>query len=234
MIERLTIRRLHDRIGITPDTPGYGEVFGSRSRAALFAALSNKNAPGLTAIDFLAAAARLGVPMGHIKGVRTVEAPRGPYDDMGRPSILFERHKFRAATVPPGRFDEKAPLISGGPYGPGGYGAFSGQYDKLVSACALDPEAALQACSWGAFQVMGGNAVSLGYASAFDMAISLTTSEAAHLETFVRYVEVNHLTDELRACRPNDPESCKPFTRAYNGPQHERFDYPNKFAKAIA
>lgn len=234
MTNRLTIKGLHDRIGITPDVPGYGTAFGARSKAALFAKLSNKKAPALTADDFKAAADRLGVPVGHMKGIRKVEAPRGPFDDDGRPSILYERHKFRNHTVPPGRFNASDPDLSGPAYGPGGYGPFSAQYERLAAACALDPEAALRACSWGAFQVLGENAADMGYASTWDMVFSLTTGEAAHLDTFVRYVEANGLADELRACRPHDPASCQPFVARYNGPGYKQFRYDTKLADAIA
>lgn len=232
---RLTIQTLHDDIGITPDVPGYGKVFGPRSKAALFAKLSNRNAPALTPADFQCAADRLGVPVGHIRGVRKVEAPRGPYDDQGRPSILYERHVFARNTEPQGRFNEGHPTLSASKgYGPGGYGPFSAQYDRLAAACALDPEAAFRACSWGAFQVLGENAEAMGYVSAYEMAKTLTTGEAAHLDTFVKYVETNDLLDEFRACRPNDPRSCEPFVERYNGPGFRKFDYHVKLAKAIA
>lgn len=234
MIERLTIRRLHDRIGITANTPGYGSSFGPLSRAALNARFSNRAARGLSDSEIAAAAQRLGVPAKHIRGIRKVEAPRGAFDTQGRPSILYERHKFRKHTIPVGRFDASNPDLSGPPYGPGGYGAFSVQYERLAAACALDPEAAFRACSWGAFQVLGENAEDLGYASAYDMALSLVTSEAAHLETFVRFVEVNGLVDELKACRPNDAGSCIPFVSKYNGPGFRDFNYHVKLAEAIA
>lgn len=229
MTDRLTIKALQADIGAVPDG-----IFGPRSKAALFARLTNRVAPGLTMLDYQRAADRLGVPIGHIKGVRKVEAPRGPFDDQGRPSILYERHKFRNNTQPAGRFNVSNPDISGPPYGPGGYGPFGVQYERLAAACALDPEAAIRACSWGAFQVLGENAVALGYASAWDMAKGLVVGEAAHLETFVRYVEVNKLVDKLRACRPNDPKSCQPFVAEYNGDNYAAFAYDIKLSQAIA
>jgi hypothetical protein len=231
---RLTIRALHDDIGITRDVPGYGLSFGPRSKAALFKKLTNMKAPALTVADYQAVADRWNVPIGHIRGVRRVEAPRGSFDDLGRPSILYERHKFRDNTVPVGRFNRAHPDISGPPYGRGGYGPFSGQYDKLAKACALDPEAAFMACSWGAFQVLGENATALGYASAYEMAKSLVVSEAAHLESFVRFVETNHLVDKFRLCRPGDPASCQPFVASYNGARYKQFHYDEKLADAIA
>lgn len=234
MASRLTIRTLHDVIGITPDTPGYGQVFGLRSREALSKRLSNKKAPAITEAQFQVAADRLGVSVKHIKAIRKVEAPRGPYDDLGRPNILFERHKFRNNTDPVGKFNQSSPDLSGPPYGPGGYGSFASQYDKLFKACTLDPEAAFRACSWGAFQVLGENAVSLGYGSALDMALSLVESENAHLETVIRFIEHNKLTDELRACKAKNPKSCVPFVSAYNGLGYAAFSYDKKFATALA
>jgi len=123
-------------------------------------------------------------------------------------------------------------LLCGPPYGPGGYGKFSAQYGKLAQAAALDPEAAFRACSWGAFQVLGENAVALGYPSAFAMALSLTESEAAHLDSFVRFVRANKIVDALRGCRPGDPASCIPFVKVYNGAGFRAFSYHEKLANA--
>jgi hypothetical protein len=177
-------------------------------------------------------AADLGAPVKLIKAVRKVEAPRGAFDDEGRPSILYERHVANRNTVPPGAYAARAPELFGPPYGRGGYGPFSAQYGRLAAACAIDPEAAFRACSWGAFQVLGENAVALGYASAFDMALALTVSEAAHLDCFARFVKANGLVDELRACRAGDPESCIPFVQRYNGRGFRQFSYHVKLAEA--
>jgi hypothetical protein len=230
---RMTIKQLHDRIGIAPDTPGYGVAFGARSKAALFAILSNCNAPALAASDIDRTAAELRVDPRMIRAVRRVEAPRGPFDEQGRPSILYERHVFARNCDPVGRFNASHPTISAkAGYGAGGYGAFGIQYDRLAAACALDPHAAFAACSWGAFQVLGENAVAMGYASPFDMALALTVSEAAHLESFTRFVRMKRLEDELRACKPGDPASCIPFVSAYNGSGFRAFAYHEKLAAA--
>jgi hypothetical protein len=203
------------------------------STKALFAKLSNREAPALTDADYQAAADRLGVPATHVRGVRKVEAPRGPFDDDGRPSILYERHVANRNTVPVHRYAGSHPALFGGPYGAGGYGPFSIQYERLARACAVDPEAAFRACSWGAFQVLGENAERLGYASAYDMAKALTVSEAAHLDSFVRFVETNRLVDEFQQCRPDDPDSCRAFVERYNGSGYREFNYHVKLAAAI-
>jgi hypothetical protein len=126
---RLDVAALQQRIGVTPD----GQ-FGPASKAALFAALTNLTAPSLTTADFEAAAAELGVGVNIIKAVRKVEAPRGPFDDQGRSSLLYERHIFAAESK--SLFNKSHPHLSGPPYGPGGYGSFASQYDKLADACA--------------------------------------------------------------------------------------------------
>lgn len=201
----------------------------------LLAKLTNRNAPALTEADFAAAADMLGhgVTPKHMKASKKVEAPKGAFDDQGRPTILYERHVFARNTTPKGRFNATNPELSGGPYGPGGYGAFSAQYGKLERAFALDPIAAFEACSWGAFQVLGENAVELGYENAIDMALTLATSEAAHLDLYVRYVRFHGLADELGACRPGAPNSCIPFVERYNGPAYARFNYHKNFAAAL-
>lgn len=225
---RLTVEALQTDIGVTADGS-----FGPKSRAALFAKFSNPAPLALTDADLSAAATRLGVPVGHIKGIRHVEAPRGAFDDHGRPSILYERHKFAAHTLPPNRFNGSNPTLSGAPYGAGGYGPYAAQYDRLASACALDPEAGFAGCSWGAFQVMGENAQALGYDGPYDMAKALVTGEAAHLDCLIRFLETNGLVEALKACRPGDPKSCQPFVSRYNGAGYRQFNYDVKLAAAI-
>lgn len=226
---RMTITDFQTRIGVTADN-----IFGPASMRALDRKFANVNAPAATVQDFRDAAAKLGVPITHIRGVRAVEAPRGPFDTKGRPSALYERHKFRNNTVPVGRFNASHPALSGPAYGPGGYGSFDSQWAKFAAACALDPEAALRACSWGAFQVLGENAEALGYSDAFEMLELLATGEAAHLDSFVRFVETNHLVEKFRACKPNDAGSCVPFVSVYNGRGYKQFNYDVKLAHAIA
>lgn len=202
----------------------------------MLAKITNKNAKALTDADYIVAAEKLGkgVTPNHMRASKKVEAPRGAFDDDGRPSILYERHVFARNTSPKGKFNASHPLLSAvGGYGPGGYGAFSAQYGKLKQAYALDPEAAFEGCSWGAFQVLGENAVSLGYESARAMAIELAKSEAAHLDSYVRFIQANGLADELGKCRAGDPDSCVSFVERYNGTGFRTFAYHVKFAEAL-
>lgn len=220
------------------DNAGRSAVVGSAALpwAEMLAKLTNRNAAALTADDYERAAAELGngVTPKHMRASKAVEAPRGAFDEDGRPAALYERHVFARNTTPKGRFNAQHPLLSAvSGYGRGGYGPFSAQYGKLERAYALDPEAAFEACSWGAFQVLGENAVALGYASARDMACELAKSEAAHLDSYVRFIKVNGLADELGRCRAGDPDSCVPFVERYNGTGFRTFGYHVKFAEAL-
>jgi hypothetical protein len=222
---RFDVAALRLRLGLPP-AGGMDQA----ARSALFARLSNKAAPPLADGDFARVGAELGVSPKLIMAVRKVEAPRGPFDADGRPSILYEKHVFSRATGH--RFDKGYPILSAPKWQPGTYGPFSAQYGKLADACALDPDAAFKACSWGAFQVLGENAEALGYASAFDMALALTESETAHLECFIRFVKAKKLLDALRAARPGDPQSCVAFVKGYNGSGYAKNAYHIKLAQA--
>lgn len=242
MANRLTVKELHDRIGITPNTPGYGVVFGPRSRVALRKAVTNFEAPGLTECDFIAFASNMNLPIGHVKGIRKVEAPRGAFTSDGIVSMLYERHvAYRNSDRGAFLAKRRPDLFAKTGYGRGGYGVYSIQFDKVIDACAYDPEAAFAGASWGAFQVLGENARPLGYKDPLDMVMALSESEAAHLDCFRRFIEWKRhhrtkrpLIEHLRECRPDDPDSCIPFVEGYNGTGFRKFDYHKKLAAAIS
>lgn len=222
---RLTLEALQAKVGAHVD----GE-WGPKTAAKVRAAFTNPFAERLTDEHICEAAGELGVSKSIIYAVRKVEAPRGAFDTMGRVACLYERHVF--ARNSHARFNRSHAEISGKPYGPGGYGPFSAQYDRLLFACSLDPDAAFRACSWGAFQVLGENAEALGYASAFDMVVELAKGEREHLDSFVRFVKSKGLVKALQHCKAGDPDSCIPFVQRYNGSGFRTFNYHVKLAEA--
>jgi hypothetical protein len=138
-----------------------------------------------------------------------------------RPQVLFERHKFKLFTE--GRFDAKAPHISGTP---GGYGSLSIQYDRIEEALALceqnglGVEPALKAASWGMGQVMGFNHEMTGFPSAADMVDALKDSEDAQLSAMAGFLVENGLVDKLLK------KDWAGFARIYNGKDYwmNRYD----------
>jgi len=215
----MNIAELQTAIGTTADGK-----WGPASRAALRDKFTNKAAPAATPGQQQAFADRLGVTLRQLQAVAKVESSGAGFDAVGRPKILFERHIFHGMTN--GRY---SPSSFSNPEG-GGYGDDS--WNKLLLAAGKVPDAAFSSCSWGKFQVLGKWWHDLGYTSAFALAVSTVASEAAHYDLLCRYIERNGLRVQMTALS-DDPDDCRAFAKAYNGPNYVRFDYHGKLARAM-
>jgi len=211
---------LQKAIGAKPDG-----IWGENSRKALLAAFTNPAPAKLSTADAKTYAGRLKVTPKQLAAVAIVEAGGSGFDKAGRPKILFERHKFHKYT--------------GGKYSVctfsnpqrGGYDESS--WDKLTGAIVTGAiDAAFMACSWGKFQVLGEYWDDFHYDSPFALAFSQVSGENGHYDLLCRYIEFNRLQDEMAALSTN-PETCRAFARAYNGPSYRDFDYHVKLAKAM-
>jgi LysM repeat protein len=65
------------------------------------------------------------------------------------------------------------------------------QYKRLVKAYQLDKSAALQACSWGKFQIMGFNYKSAGYGDVFAFVKAMCIGDSAHIKAFLKFAKSN-------------------------------------------
>lgn len=160
--------------------------------------------------QFEQAARDLGVELAAVIAVAEVEAPRGPFEG-GHPAILFERHLFHRLTA--GRFgvsDISNPE-------PGGYGKLADQWPKLERARKLDEEAALKACSWGAWQILGENHRAAGFPTVHAM-VEAMADPAQQLAAFVSFVKAKKLAAPLRT------HNWLTFARVYNGPRQRGYD----------
>jgi hypothetical protein len=180
--------------------------------------------PGGRTWTALAAAAALECEVAAIRAVAKVESSRAAFDDRDRPTILYERHLFHRLTG--GRFDGQSDLSN--PEA-GGYGTFASQYGKLERAYALDADAALKACSWGMFQILGQNHAASGFATVVDYVKAMCQSESAHLKAFVSFIKSN--SSMRAALRERDWPG---FARLYNGPQYHRNRYDERMAEAYS
>jgi hypothetical protein len=181
--------------------------------------------PPLTDTDYEAAATRLGCEVAAIKAVAEVESgPHGGFLPDDTPVILFERHLFARLTNHV--YDHAHPAISNP--SPGGYGKVLDQPARLAEASALDRDAALQACSWGRFQVLGANWRDLDYESLQQFVNAMYAGEAEQLDSFVRFIQHNGLTGALRT------HNWTAFARRYNGPNFHINHYDTKLAEAYA
>lgn len=182
--------------------------------------------PGLLLEDFKAAAKTLGCELAAIQAVAEVEvSSRGAYEsDYGRPTILFERHKFRHHSG--GKWNKTHSDISG-PYAPGSYGKYRDQYPKLYRAAVLDEAAALKSASWGAFQILGENYAAAGFSSVEAFVTAMLDKERKHLDAFVSFIQSN--TTLLTAIRD---KAWATFARHYNGPKYKENKYDEKLEAA--
>ncbi|GEM_PF-313143 len=180
----------------------------------------------LTEADFAAAAAKLGagIPVALVRAFAEVESGgRSAFDFAGRPVIAYEGHVFRKMTG--GRFDEEHALLSY-PY-PGKAGEQwktnnanqDASWKTLEAAIQLDQDAALQACSWGMFQVMGFNYQDCGYPSATAFVEAIKSSAGAQLDAFVTFCKAKKGMVEAMARR-----DYAIMATLYNGADYGDYD----------
>lgn len=189
-----------------------------RPRHKIFMSQCWVTGPALTEADFRAAATALGCETEAIQAVAIVETKRAAHDEMGRPTILFERHKFRDAT---NRAYNTTHSDLSGPQG--GYGTFSAQYGKLYRAATLNEDAALRSASWGAFQIMGFNYATAGYGTVAAYVDAMIGSQANQLKAFVAHVRA-----ESGLRNAIIKKDWATFARLYNGKDYAINNYDTK------
>ena len=107
--------------------------------------------------DFTQAAKILGCTPEAIKAVSEVESQGAPFLHSGKPKILFEPHVFGNLTEH--QYDKAFPEVSRRQqlhrgHGAHDYGRMEEQWTKLRLAAVLDRSAAIEAASWGRFQIL--------------------------------------------------------------------------------
>jgi hypothetical protein len=189
--------------------------------------------------DYEAAARELRCEVEVIKAIEQIESQQSGFDGQHRPIILYERHYFSKNTQQ--RFDKDYPDISARQayqgFGvinrsiktakdldPNLYPNAGGQnintelnYQRLVKAYKLNKEAALKACSWGKFQVMGEN-YNGAFASVEDMVKSISKNELGQLKAFISFVKVRKLQNALRE------KNWTQIAIVYNGKFQKNYD----------
>lgn len=195
----------------------------------------------LTPFDFVEVAGQLQVPVAALRAFAEVEAGGSGFLANGLPKILFERHIFWRQLGSEGLLDQRAAFHKQCPdiCGPTAYTNKrdaapgdryingEGNYERLEAAMAISRTAALNSCSWGMFQVMGFNAVPIGYSSTQEFVDRMFESEMRHLESVARFIlKDRQLVTALRAL------DWRTVAARYNGPAFEKFNYHTKMATA--
>lgn len=213
--------------------------------------------------DIEAAAKELGCEAGLIYAIAKQESSSSSFVKLGDrvvPKILYERHQFRNRTRPnkksPSPYEEKYPDIcgpayfrarknkkgewiqhvtgavvtEGDVYGPGGIC----QYKRLVKAYQLNSSVALQACSWGKFQIMGFNYKAAGFSDVVSFTKAMSRSDAEHIKAFLKFAKSNltllnglrnkrfekiaegHNGENWRAINPEYASNIEKYYKEYN------------------
>ena len=176
-------------------------------------------------------ATRLDVELAALQAVAEVESSGSgflPAPDR-RPKILFEGHVFHRLTA--GRYSATHPGISYPQWDRRRYsGSLAGEWKRLDKAAALDPVAAMQSASWGAFQIMGFNYALCGFNDVGRFVQAQAAAADGQLEAFAALLS-----------RPGSPlivplrrKEWAKFASRYNGPGYRQNHYDEKLAAAYA
>jgi hypothetical protein len=168
-----------------------------------------------------------------------VESGGAGFDKKCRPFILYERHVFSRNTNPRHKFDESHPGLSAkatytyekvnkiktvdelsvDQYPNAGGKELNNElsYQRLVRAYSLDKDAALKACSWGKFQVLGEN-YSGAFASVQEMVKAVSRDEIGQFRTFISFIKMNRLQSALQS------KDWLHIAQTYNGRRQKGYD----------
>ncbi|SMC24205.1 Peptidoglycan-binding (PGRP) domain of peptidoglycan hydrolases-containing protein [Andreprevotia lacus DSM 23236] len=212
------------RIGLVVDG-----VAGPKTLQVL--AAGSKPAGMLGAADLQAAAEKLDVSVAAIRAVNEVESAGAGFLPDGRCKVLFERHvmhqRLQAAGADVAALAARYPLLINPQRG--GYAGGAAEWQRLTNAGLVSgyPDLAVEAASWGAFQIMGYHWQRLGYASAAEFEAAMQDSEAGQLDGFMRFIAADPVL--LKALRTR---KWADFAHGYNGPAYAANLYDVKLARA--
>ncbi|WP_109808428.1 N-acetylmuramidase family protein [Sphingosinithalassobacter portus] len=217
----MDMSELQRRVGVAADG-----VCGPQTRAAILLKLTEGPDTPLDVMDIEDAAEDLGVEQAKIWAVWDVEATASPFID-GRPTILFESHRFSRATGH--RFDVSHPHISSRNWNRKLYpGSQAGRWKQLLDAVALDVDAGFASASYGGFQILGENHEICGAPTPWAFAWRQSQTEADQLAAFLLFVKRRGLVQALRT------GDWATFAGGYNGTAYQANRYDVRLAEAFA
>lgn len=181
----------------------------------------------LSSDDIVECAKLLNVPENVVRAVVKVEANGKAFNSDGTPVIAWEPHIFyrhlpknkRSQAVSAGLAHPKWGVL---PY----LSSQSARYQQLRKAMTIDRDAALQACSWGAPQIMGFNYNTAGFSSLDNFAEAMKTSAGEQIKAMARFIKNNNAMHE--ALKRQDWHG---FARRYNGSGYSKNRYAQKLER---
>lgn len=199
-------------------------VIGPISKDAIIQCMTDGPDYPVTTTDIALAASMLGVEHAKIWAVYEVESSGDAFVN-GRPTILFEPHRFSKATGH--RFDSSHPSLSSRSWNRNLYPRTqAGRWQQLVDAVALDVDAGFASASYGAFQILGENFAVCGAYDPWAFAWRQAQTEGDQLDAFVRFVEGRGLKGALQR------GDWAAFARGYNGTAYRSNHYDERLKEA--
>lgn len=200
-----------------------GDLFSANSKL-----LSEQNL-----IDF---SNQFDLELAVVKAVNEVESNGKGFLVDGRPKILFEGHIFwkqlEKRNIDPRIYANSSNQdILFEKYNKKYYAGGAEEYNRLEKAARLGSDkkfrdAANCSASWGLFQIMGFNAVPIGYQSIDEFVEKMYQNEGEHLKAFGLFLEKNNLIKTLRN------KNWTEFALRYNGPAYKTNKYDEKLMRA--
>jgi hypothetical protein len=199
--------------------------WGTKTRAAVLAALTNGPDTICTEADYAAAGVALGCDPIKVKVIHQVESSGDPFID-GRPSILPEPHRFSRATGH--KYDASHPAISSLKWNRALYPRTqAARWEMLLDMVALNVDAGFASASYGGFQVLGENFQRCGFYSPWAFALAESTTEGHQLAAFVKFIQGDH--NLWNALRRGDWVTV---AKLYNGTAYAQNRYDVRLAQA--
>lgn len=190
-----------------------------RDPNAFVESLRGQGARTLSSAQWAAAAQRLGVDAPALQAIATVGSESTGIGPDGLPTIRFQPDAFSALTA--GRYDASQPQLSQAEASNADRALTHEQrWALLRQALALDPDAALQATSWGLYRVSGREFEAIGFDSSVAMVRDAAQSEERQLAQFELTVRARGLADELQ--RRDWPGFARGFYAAAEAPRLAR------------
>lgn len=196
----------------------------------------SSNSKLLSEKDLIDFSNQFNLELAVVKAVNEVESNGKGFLIDGRPKILFEGHIFwreleKRGINPRLYMNSNNQDILFENYTKKYYVGGTAEYTRLEKARNLGQDkkiidAANSSASWGLFQIMGFNALSIGYKSIDEFVEKMNQSEGEHLKAFGLFLEKNNLIGLLRN------KNWASFALKYNGSAYKTNKYDEKLMRA--
>lgn len=196
----------------------------------------DQNDKFLSEADLMDFARMYDLEVAIVKAVNEIESSGKGFLINNKPKILFEGHIFwqqlkKRGIDPQAITNATNSDVLYPKWTKSYYKGGVKEYDRLEKAINISAkegvkEAALASASWGCFQIMGFNALSIGYPTIQDFVNRMEMNEKEHLLAFGRFLETNKLIPSLRE------KNWARFARAYNGSGYAQNKYDEKLQRA--